>query len=88
MRIPLAESVTSRALMMLTNLAKIILPTLRTNGIWLSAPAIGLECDFPLDDFTRNRLLQGLDDIGLTLRHADAIAAFETSRPDWLPTTA
>jgi 3-isopropylmalate/(R)-2-methylmalate dehydratase small subunit len=54
----------------------------------LSAPAIGLECEFPLDDFTRYRLLEGLDDIGLTLRHADAIGTFETNRAEWLPTTA
>jgi 3-isopropylmalate/(R)-2-methylmalate dehydratase small subunit len=54
----------------------------------LSVPAIGLECEFPLDDFTRYRLLEGLDDIGLTLRHADVIDGFESSRPDWLPTTA
>jgi 3-isopropylmalate/(R)-2-methylmalate dehydratase small subunit len=36
---------------------------------------------FPLDDFSRWRLLEGLDDIGLTLRHEDAITAFETTRP-------
>ena len=54
----------------------------------LSAPAIGIECSFPLDDFTQYRLLNGLDDIGLTLRHADTITAFESERPDWLPTTA
>ena len=42
---------------------------------------------FDIDDYTRWRLLEGLDDIGLTLRHADAIATFETSRPGRLPTT-
>jgi 3-isopropylmalate/(R)-2-methylmalate dehydratase small subunit len=51
----------------------------------LTAPEIGLEVSFPLDDFTRYRLLEGLDDIGLTLRHADAIAAYEARRPAWLP---
>jgi 3-isopropylmalate/(R)-2-methylmalate dehydratase small subunit len=51
----------------------------------VSAASAGLESPFPLDDFTRNRLLEGLDDIGLTLRHADAIAAYEASRPDWMP---
>jgi len=40
---------------------------------------------FELDAFTRWRLLEGLDDIGLTLRHADDIAAFESARPGWLP---
>ena len=42
---------------------------------------------FDLDDFTRWRLLNGLDDIGLTLRHTDDVAAFEARRPPWLPTT-
>ena len=51
------------------------------------APAAGIEAPFAMDDFTRWRLLEGLDDIGLTLRHADAIAAFETTRPAWLPVT-
>jgi 3-isopropylmalate/(R)-2-methylmalate dehydratase small subunit len=52
------------------------------------APAAGIEAPFPLDDFTRWRLLEGLDDIGLTLRHEEAIAAYEQTRPDWLPSTA
>jgi 3-isopropylmalate/(R)-2-methylmalate dehydratase small subunit len=43
------------------------------------------EWDFPLDDFSRWRLLEGLDDIGLTLRHEDAITAFEQGRPEWTP---
>jgi 3-isopropylmalate/(R)-2-methylmalate dehydratase small subunit len=42
---------------------------------------------FELDDFTRWRLLNGLDDIGLTLRHTDAVAGFEARRPAFLPTT-
>ena len=44
-----------------------------------------LEHEFPLDDHSRWRLLEGLDDIGLTLRHADDIAAFEVSRPSFKP---
>jgi 3-isopropylmalate/(R)-2-methylmalate dehydratase small subunit len=40
---------------------------------------------FPLDDFSRWRLLEGLDDIGLTLRHEDAISGFEAGRPEWTP---
>jgi 3-isopropylmalate/(R)-2-methylmalate dehydratase small subunit len=52
----------------------------------LSAPAIGLEVPFPLDDATRERFLQGLDDIGITLRNEDAITSFEHERPAWLPT--
>ena len=42
---------------------------------------------FELDDFTRWRLMEGLDDIGLTLRHADDVSAFEKGRPAWLPRT-
>jgi 3-isopropylmalate/(R)-2-methylmalate dehydratase small subunit len=51
----------------------------------ISAPAVGLEQEFPLDAFTQHKLLEGLDDVGLTLRHADKIAAFESRRPDWMP---
>jgi 3-isopropylmalate/(R)-2-methylmalate dehydratase small subunit len=54
----------------------------------LSAPAAGVECDFPLDDATRERFLEGLDDIGISLRHADAIDQYEARRPDWMPTTS
>ena len=46
-----------------------------------------LVADFPLDDFTRWRLMEGLDDIGLTLRQDSDIAAYEASRPPHLPTT-
>jgi 3-isopropylmalate/(R)-2-methylmalate dehydratase small subunit len=52
----------------------------------LSAPAIGLDVDFPLEDAVRERFLEGLDDIGITLRTEEAITAFEANRPDWLPT--
>jgi 3-isopropylmalate/(R)-2-methylmalate dehydratase small subunit len=43
---------------------------------------------FDVDDYTRWRLLEGLDDIGLTLRHADDIAVYETVRPSWRPRVA
>ncbi|NUS74141.1 MAG: 3-isopropylmalate dehydratase small subunit [Corynebacteriales bacterium] len=43
--------------------------------------------EFELDDYTRWRLLEGLDDIGLTLRHGDSIDEFEKSRPSWAPRT-
>ncbi|MFA1549522.1 3-isopropylmalate dehydratase small subunit [Actinomadura chokoriensis] len=42
---------------------------------------------FEIDDYTRWRLMEGLDDIGLTLRHADAINDFEAGRSPFLPTT-
>ncbi|MFG1923617.1 3-isopropylmalate dehydratase small subunit [Cryptosporangium sp. NPDC048952] len=43
--------------------------------------------EFEFDDYSRWRLLEGLDDIGLTLRHADAVDEFEKQRPSWLPRT-
>ena len=54
----------------------------------VSAPAIGLEVELPLDDATRHRFLEGLDDVGITLQSADAISSFEATRPDWLPTAS
>src|SRR5258708_6625935 len=42
---------------------------------------------FQIDDYTRWRLLEGLDDIALTLRHVEAIDSFERDRPSWLPTS-
>ena len=47
----------------------------------------GEAASFEIDDYTRWRLMEGLDDIGLTLRHADGIDAFEKSRRTWFPTT-
>jgi 3-isopropylmalate/(R)-2-methylmalate dehydratase small subunit len=52
-----------------------------------TVPAAGLTVDFEIDDYTRWRLMEGLDDIGLTLRHADQVSEFERSRPGWLPVT-
>jgi 3-isopropylmalate/(R)-2-methylmalate dehydratase small subunit len=49
--------------------------------------AAGRAEAFDLDDYSRWRLLEGLDDIGLTLRHADLISRFEQNRPGWLPRT-
>jgi 3-isopropylmalate/(R)-2-methylmalate dehydratase small subunit len=51
----------------------------------VEAPAAGIEADFPLDAFTQHRLLEGLDDIGLTLRFGGEIDAYEAGRPAWLP---
>ncbi|CAN2204310.1 LeuD 3-isopropylmalate dehydratase small subunit [Candidatus Nanopelagicaceae bacterium] len=47
----------------------------------------GRTVPFELDDYTRWRLMEGLDDIGLTLKHTDAIDAFEAKRPPYKPTT-
>ena len=52
------------------------------------AEAAGINAPFEIDDYTRWRLMEGLDDIGLTLRHVDDITDFEHSRPSWLPVTA
>ena len=46
-----------------------------------------LVAPFEVDDYTRWRLLEGLDDIGITLQHSDSIQAFEASRPDFKPVT-
>ncbi|MBW8486091.1 3-isopropylmalate dehydratase small subunit [Actinomadura parmotrematis] len=46
-----------------------------------------VTASFEIDDYTRWRLLEGLDDIGLTLRYADDIAAFEAERPSYKPVT-
>jgi 3-isopropylmalate/(R)-2-methylmalate dehydratase small subunit len=43
---------------------------------------------FELDEYTRWRLMEGLDDIGLTLRHTDAVEQYETTRKPWLPSVA
>ena len=46
-----------------------------------------LTAPFDIDDYTRWRLLEGLDDIGLTLRDEDRISEFEAGRESWRPTT-
>ena len=55
------------------------------------AKALSPKCRWAMADVGKplelSRLLEGLDDIGLTLRHGDDITAYETHRPGWLPTT-
>jgi 3-isopropylmalate/(R)-2-methylmalate dehydratase small subunit len=46
-----------------------------------------LSVPFEIDDYTRWRLMEGLDDVGLTLQHGVQIDAFEKSRPGWMPVT-
>jgi len=46
-----------------------------------------LVAPFEVDDYVRWRLMEGLDDIGITLQHVDAISAFEARRPAYLPVT-
>lgn len=46
-----------------------------------------LVISFEIDEYTKHRLLNGLDDISLTLQHADDIAAYELTRPSFKPKT-
>jgi 3-isopropylmalate/(R)-2-methylmalate dehydratase small subunit len=52
----------------------------------LTVTAPSVQESFAFDDFRRWCLLEGYDDIDLTMRHVDEISAFEARRPDWLPT--
>jgi 3-isopropylmalate/(R)-2-methylmalate dehydratase small subunit len=49
--------------------------------------ADALTAPFEIDDYTRWRLLEGLDDIGITLSHEEDVTAYESRRPSWKPTT-
>jgi 3-isopropylmalate/(R)-2-methylmalate dehydratase small subunit len=46
-----------------------------------------VEDSFDVDDYTRWRLLEGLDDVGITLSHVDDVEAYEATRPTWKPAT-
>ena len=52
-----------------------------------SIQAGALTAPFEIDDYTRWRLLEGLDDVGITLGHEADIAAYENTRPSWKPAT-
>ncbi len=58
--------------------------TVDVERLLVEVPTIGLEEPFPLDAANQERYLKGLDDVGITLRHADEIDAFESTRPAWL----
>jgi 3-isopropylmalate/(R)-2-methylmalate dehydratase small subunit len=60
---------------------------LKSRTIRAGEGAEAIEESFDIDDYTRWRLLEGLDDIGITLSHEDDIAAFESTRPRWKPVT-
>jgi 3-isopropylmalate/(R)-2-methylmalate dehydratase small subunit len=53
----------------------------------VSTPGGEVQDSFDIDDYTRWRLLEGLDDIGITLGHDDAITEYESRRPSWKPVT-
>ena len=50
----------------------------------VEVPAAGVTESFPMETQNQHRFLNGLDDIGITMSHADAISDFETRRPAWL----
>jgi len=52
-----------------------------------SVQAGALTAPFDIDDYTRWRLLEGLDDVGITLSHEDDITTYEATRPSWKPST-
>ncbi len=58
--------------------------TIDVERLTVEVPAIGLVEPFPMDPATQHRFLEGLDDVGITLGHADEITAFEADRPAWL----
>ena len=58
--------------------------TIDMERLTVEVPAAGFKESFPMDAPTQHRFLNGLDDIGITLTHADEISAFETKRPAWL----
>jgi 3-isopropylmalate/(R)-2-methylmalate dehydratase small subunit len=50
----------------------------------VEVPAAGITAEFPMDTATQHRFLEGLDDVGITLSHADEIADYERKRPAWM----
>jgi 3-isopropylmalate/(R)-2-methylmalate dehydratase small subunit len=59
--------------------------TVDVERLTVSAPKVGIEATFPLDAGTQERFLEGLDEIGISLRHIGEIADFETGRPGFKP---
>ena len=64
-----------------------VVVTIDVRARTIGSAAAGVSATFPLDDFTQWRLLEGLDDIGLSLRNEDKIVAYEAARPAWMPRT-
>jgi 3-isopropylmalate/(R)-2-methylmalate dehydratase small subunit len=60
---------------------------LESRTVRAGAGVDAIEDSFDIDDYTRWRLLEGLDDVGITLSHADDIAAYEATRQSWKPVT-
>lgn len=58
--------------------------TIDVARLTVEVPAAGITATFPMDPQVQHRVLNGLDDIGITLSHASAIDAYEATRPAWL----
>ena len=58
--------------------------TVDVERLSVEVPAAGITESFPMEPQTQHRFLNGLDDVGITLTHADEITSFEQSRPAWL----
>jgi 3-isopropylmalate/(R)-2-methylmalate dehydratase small subunit len=75
----------AEALMAAVEADPAVVVTIDVEARTLLAAAAGVSATFPLDDFTQWRLLEGLDDVGLSLRHEAEIVAYEAARPAWMP---
>jgi len=60
---------------------------LETRTVSAGTGDVAVDASFEVDDYTRIRLLNGLDDVAITLQYTDAIGAYEASRPSWKPST-
>jgi 3-isopropylmalate/(R)-2-methylmalate dehydratase small subunit len=58
--------------------------TVDVERLSVEVPAVGITHSFPMEPQTQHRFLNGLDDVGITLTHADEITSFEQNRPAWL----
>ena len=58
--------------------------TVDMETLTVEVPALGFNANFPMNESVQHRFLNGLDDIGITLTHADEISAYETKRAAWL----
>ena len=58
--------------------------TVDMERLLVEVPSVGIVASFPMEPATQHRFLNGLDDVGITLTHADDITAYEARRPAWL----
>ncbi len=58
--------------------------TIDMHRLSVEIPSTGIAEHFDMDTATQERFIEGLDDIGITMSKADAISAFEATRPSWL----